>query len=466
MMLFWPTILSAVQPGCAAARIPYATATFTPVASPVLSPRAEKLHTVARRAISRGRLDDALQMYRSAAADCGAGHASLLLALHLRRMGESADRVRAAFSEGVKRDRGYARLLQAWGLFESKHGKPATALALVEHAVRLDPSLGAILRWERFATIRNQAASRRRPPVMSLGVAAPAARQRVRIFQRHVSTAAIHEVGNTLHAETMGDSSGGVATAGGGGGGGGRGGPSPSSPSSASSSPPSGVLRAREPPVVYQVPQSKRGWRGRAELGEDPALWYDDEGVRRGPPQNYWRQAMDERLHGEDMEALEALLEECAAEGGPRRAGEGEDPSTLDALGRRMRVRRPGLNRKLLGEWAPAVLRGRRALAKEGSVPFLLRVRRSGGPRLEVHTYGEREMHLEEGEPLALETERGEGGGARVDAAATADAFACAEGGGLEVCEGSAVVYLSDYLLIVQRSEEEGGAVDVWLRQL
>ena len=63
--------------------------------------------------------------------------------------------MRAAFSEGVKRDRGYARLLQAWGLFESKHGKPATALALVEHAVRLDPSLGAILRWERFATIRN-----------------------------------------------------------------------------------------------------------------------------------------------------------------------------------------------------------------------------------------------------------------------------------------------------------------------
>ena len=51
MMLFWPTALSAVQPGCAAARIPYATATFTPVASPVLSPRAEKLHTVARRAM-------------------------------------------------------------------------------------------------------------------------------------------------------------------------------------------------------------------------------------------------------------------------------------------------------------------------------------------------------------------------------------------------------------------------------
>ena len=52
-----------------------------------------------------------------------------------------------------------------------------------------------------------------------------------------------------------------------------------------------------QPSVKYPVQQSSLGWKGRAEEGEDPDAWYDAEGKRNGPPLNYWRQSMDERIH-------------------------------------------------------------------------------------------------------------------------------------------------------------------------
>ena len=39
-------------------------------------------------------------------------------------------------------------------------------------------------------------------------------------------------------------------------------------------------------------------------MSEDPKSWYDAEGKRNGPPANYWRQAMDERLHRNCVQTL------------------------------------------------------------------------------------------------------------------------------------------------------------------
>ena len=49
-------------------------------------------------------------------------------------MGASTSAARAAFGEGIRSDRTHARLMQAWGLFESKHGYLETAVRLLRRA--------------------------------------------------------------------------------------------------------------------------------------------------------------------------------------------------------------------------------------------------------------------------------------------------------------------------------------------
>ena len=41
--------------------------------------------------------------------------------------------------------------------------------------------------------------------------------------------------------------------------------------------------------------------------------WVDELGPRNGPPMNYWRQAMDERLHRTAMRAIDAAPEGCVS---------------------------------------------------------------------------------------------------------------------------------------------------------
>eukprot|EP00966_Prymnesium_polylepis_P019489 449444-Prymnesium_polylepis.1 len=57
---------------------------------------------------------------------------------------------RLAFSEGIAQFRTDAKLMQAWGLFESKQGNLDRAKRLLQRAVALDPSLAAVLRWKIF----------------------------------------------------------------------------------------------------------------------------------------------------------------------------------------------------------------------------------------------------------------------------------------------------------------------------
>ena len=79
----------------------------------------------------------------------GSAVSFLLTALHLQRLGEY-ELARDAFAQGVLQHRDDAQLLQAWGLFESKHGCSRRALLLLKRAVSLDSSLGKVLRWRRF----------------------------------------------------------------------------------------------------------------------------------------------------------------------------------------------------------------------------------------------------------------------------------------------------------------------------
>lgn len=46
-----------------------------------------------------------------------------------------------------------AQLLQAWGLFESKHGDLHFAHTLLEAAVGLDRNLAGVLRWRMFRNL-------------------------------------------------------------------------------------------------------------------------------------------------------------------------------------------------------------------------------------------------------------------------------------------------------------------------
>ena len=361
---------------------------------PPITKKARRLHKVARAAVKRGEWNDALQCYAAAVEDSGAARAFLLLALHLQRLNDHAA-ARAAFSSGVVADRTDGQLMQAWALFESKYGSMARASSLIKRAVKLDPSLKAVLRWDMW---------RRIPPPQ------------------------------------------------------------------AQSGPPATFV-VQEPPVKYTIPSAPRGWKGRPEEGEDPEAWYDDEGRRNGPPQNYWRQAMDERLREADMDYLRAVLR-----------GERDGPAAAAVLEERMKVRAPGLNRKLLGQWASIVADGELVahVGPDGRIntPAIIGVRRAGRPKIEEHRYGERDAHLGAEEALLVELRlpspelnvgRGtvcagevSAGRARVPIAPLAGGASTRLWGGGGVPLGG-IFYLSDYLL-AQRSTTDATRGDVWVR--
>ena len=302
---------------------------------------------------------------------------------------------------------------------------------LLRRAVKLDGTLESVLRWQRF-----------QPAAAATGGAA------------RTSTV-------TMTCQQMDGTVWSVAET-----------PSPSS------SPRQLVQR---PAVVYTVSQSKRGWRGREELGEDPSRWYDAEGPRNGPPQNYWRQAMDERLQRTAMRAVDELIE---GDGGEAMAEE-----TLRGLEVRMGIRRPLTNRKLLGRWAYVVSEGRpvaapAAAAAQLRAPATLEVRREGDRKTVEHRYGTFDAHMEDGEPLVLTLSGGSG--ADGDApTATFKLVAGGESAQSAECQSSpesaelatmlhelgaaayapfrgTVSLLSDYLLVTR--DEEGALRNVFMR--
>ena len=331
----------------------------------MLAQREVRLHHVARRAISKGDASGAQVCYEKALEPgLGSGRSYLLAALHLVRVGRYSD-ARDCFGEGILHNREDAKLMQAWGLFESKHGTMRRARKLLERAVVLDDSLSGVLRWSRF-----------RSPTMCLA-----------------STSLAKDRAQTFASITVGRQG-----------------------------------------VAYTIPMANRGWRGRQELGEDPNSWYDAKGPRNGPPMNYWRQAMDERLHTNSMNALDSIIR--VGLGGTPTA-EAEAP--LRELEQKMSIRRPAYNRKLLGVWATIVADGRVVAApSEGGesvsagrvgggcgalqVPATIEIRRDGSRRTKEHRYGTIDENLEEGEQLRITTRAAQGGAVGEDAVQVASA--------------------------------------------
>lgn len=410
--------------------------------APFQLPNAEhRLHRIANRAIKRGLNLDALECYSLAVSSLQtcSGRSFLLLALHLQRINEF-DLARSAFAEGVVLHRTDARLMQAWGLFESKHGRLDRAKRLLKRAVSLDESLSAVLRWKMFrepAPARPEEPSNlRRSPGVSKAVRA----RRVYALQfpegddNQPTGAGAHESDATAPAAKA-------------------------------------MLHPR-PSIRYAIPSLVPGWRGRPENGEDPSCWYDAEGLRNGPPRNYWRQSLDERLYREDMSLVEAILRDETDEA---------NELIVELQKRGKKVRTPSLNRKLLGRWAPLMCKGAAvatsATEQKISSPSTLDIRRAAGSKLISDRLGEREEHLAEGERLLL-TQRwiDDAAGATIDtweAEASADnqrqpPLSSSTNGSERSSEQmpaamflTTITYLSEYLLL---QCDEDGAIDVWMR--
>lgn len=381
-----------------------------------------KLHKVARKAALAGKDDDACACLNMAIERCGSSRSYLLCALLHSRLG-NFEQCRDCFRQGICCHPKDAGLMQAWGLFESKHEQPKRALRLLQRAVALDPSLSGVLRWRRFQELQDAAACQ------------CGCQDHAHSHPRRRRTAPVM----ALHA--------------------------PAAPSAAS---PTVV----EPPtVVWTVPEKywTRGWRGRAELDEDPSKWYDAEGVRNGPPPNYWRQAMDERIHRNSLAALSAVV------------GGDFDDATLKQLESRMGLSKPLRNRKLLGEWAmlvtngevvatPAIKEGEGEGANAGfEVRAQLRVAREGARRTREHRYGTFDEHMEEGEALAVTLRSACGDEEAMAASVVTDATESnarralpltLPGGGAVHLGG--VALLSEYLLIARG--EGGELLECYMR--
>ena len=352
------------------------TLSFTHPRAPApvaLAARERSLHEIARRATFKGELVDAQRAMDIAVEQWGSSSSFLTAALfYSNRLGE-ADSARTIFREGIAKHPSDAKLMQAWGLFESKHGELHRAVRLLRRSVVLDPGLEAVLRWQRF-----QDAASKLPPHRSM-----AQRPRSRVPVPAAMTAS-------------------------------GGGGSSSSGSSAVGERPrlsrdAGMVFAKRPPVRYTVPTkyTTLAWKGRGleGYGEEPAKWYDDEGERQGPPANYWRQAMDERVHRNSLRALDAIVRDGM-----------QTSEELKELESRMAIQKPLRNRKLLGTWAVlmsnATLVAKHIKGKEEEVwgettggfgvSTLLHVAREGERRTVEHRYGLFDEHLDEGESLKL----------------------------------------------------------------
>ena len=73
----------------------------------------------------------------------------------MQRHGEDAgmvtnDMVAATFRNGIANNRDDFQLVQAWALYESKHGNMRRAVKLLQRAVSLDHSALGTLQWQRF----------------------------------------------------------------------------------------------------------------------------------------------------------------------------------------------------------------------------------------------------------------------------------------------------------------------------
>lgn len=121
------------------------------------------IHALANRAIHEGAFDEAVQLYDRALLESNPGARTFFLkALLYERMGlwEAA---RRTFREGNRRHPRDGKLLQGWGLMESRVGDARLALRLLRQCVACDNTLAPVLRWQRFASSTDVEPRARRP---------------------------------------------------------------------------------------------------------------------------------------------------------------------------------------------------------------------------------------------------------------------------------------------------------------
>lgn len=201
------------------------------------------------------------------------------------------------------------------------------------------------------------------------------------------------------------------------------------------------------PAIHWTVPGYKVGWR------DSDGNWFDEDGPRNGPPQNFWRQAADEREYKIDIDAVNSVLSNSSAE---------NIEVIVKALEYRCSVRKPWLSRRLLGSWAP-LLRCGVCVAQKNiesiEAPFTVDVFRTNGRKLAPKTpYGQFESALEVGEDITVETSNLISKTMSVKDNNEPVILGMLDD--MPFCLGS-ISYITDYVLI-QRNPE--GAIDFWLR--
>jgi hypothetical protein len=197
------------------------------------------------------------------------------------------------------------------------------------------------------------------------------------------------------------------------------------------------------PSIQYTVPGMKRGWKN-----SDTGIWMDEDGPRNGPPQNYWRQQSDEKLYQDSMQLVQDLLQlnqfrssQGIISNTTTDTSSSKDTTAADDIERNdiirndlinglvqpleksNSVRRPFLNRLILGDWAPIVRDGEVIAAGKGSsssyssstttsinysneinVPYCFHMQRTVGQKLAPKThYGTFDEHLDAEEEVTIQ---------------------------------------------------------------
>jgi hypothetical protein len=287
--------------------------------------------------------------------------------------------------------------------------------------------------------------------------------------------------------------------------------------------------RISMPSIQYTVPGMKRGWKN-----SDTGSWMDEDGPRNGPPQNYWRQQSDEKLYRDSMQLVQDLLQLNQF----RRSSQGiisnttaavsssscnKDTTTADNIERNdiicydlinglvqpleksNSVRRPFLNRLILGDWAPIVRDGKVIAAGKGSssstttsinycneidVPYCFHIQRTAGQKLAPKThYGSFDEHLDAEEEIAIQ---------QLVATTSPSSFSSIDGNTIvttssgvvrvssenenrlvkgfssdnDLCMGG-ITYVSKYIMIMRREQQQekdkknnnaGSVIEIWMR--
>lgn len=118
----------------------------------VRTPSPQKLHALANRAIHKGYYPEAVIVYERVLRESPSSRTYLLKALLYERMNQW-DQAREVFRSGNRLFPNDGKLLQAWGLMESRKGHATLALRLLRRSVVVDRSLAPVLKWHRFSKV-------------------------------------------------------------------------------------------------------------------------------------------------------------------------------------------------------------------------------------------------------------------------------------------------------------------------